>query len=506
MQNEAVRSENMQVVKEKGGYRNLCSVFIIAVLALFLFLLRYDVPLYGDDVGWLVLNDPDSSYLDNTSVEGACTLNLDYSVEMTWEKISFAYSKWDGRVISRAVMPVIRLIFSLPDGANWILFSLYIMVLLLLLLLFMMRMICGSLREGMRTPGIILLTAVLLYMVPEYSYAYMTRLIMYVFANIYVLSVILYLAFYGAIRRVFELSVDRREVNSFLTYKVLIRINLIGLLAGLTHEAYGVIFGTVLLTQLVRFWFENHLKISIRYLFMYIGYIIGFCICFFAPGNFNRAQQSHESALGTAPLIERLFNSIYIHAFVAYKIWIVPVIVLPLLVIFIVVLFRKRILTMKDILAAVLNNLEWFFGFAMSAVTWGLVTRVVNYGMLAANAVLIIGVIRVLRELWAIVEERIMVRKGTTEGMHKVLAGVTLAVVVFLVVGSYSEVVSVHGVANVWRENLRVARKVGMEEIRVPAYPEEINPRFYDLNTINGQDRYDKVACQVVYGTRVVIE
>jgi hypothetical protein len=35
-----------------------------------------------------------------------------------------------------------------------------------------------------------------------------------------------------------------------------------------------------------------------------------------------------------------------------------------------------------------------------------LVARVVNYGMLAANAILIIGVIKVLRELWILVGSR----------------------------------------------------------------------------------------------------
>ena len=262
----------------------------------------------------------------------------------------------------------------------------------------------------------------------------------------------------------------------------------------------------VLFVQLVRFWLQNRRTMSIRYLFMYVGYFTGFCICFFAPGNFNRAQQSHESALHTVSLVERLLNSIYIHAFVAYKIWIVPCIVLPFLTIFIAVLLRKKILIVKDILLAVLNNLEWFLGFAMSAVTWGLVTRVVNYGMLAANVLLIIGVIRVFRELWMLVTDRIMARDEQVERVRKVIAGVSMAAVVLLCMENYAEMLSAHKVADVWRENLRVARKVGMKEITVPAYPEDLEARFYDLNAINNQDRYDKVACQVVYGTKVVIE
>ena len=64
---------------------------------------------------------------------------------------------------------------------------------------------------------------------------------------------------------------------------------------------------------------------------------------------------------------------------------------------------------------------------------------------------------------------------------------------------------AVHQVANEWRGNLYLARKVGMEEVLMPAYPEGLDSRFYDLNAINSQGRYDKIACRIVYGTHVVI-
>lgn len=498
----------MKALKDKCLYRNLCSVFIIIVAALFLFLLRYDVPLYGDDVGGLVLNNPDNDYLDDQVVVGECELNLDYSLHAIWDKIVVSYTTWDGRVMARLVIPVIRMIFSLPDRVNWTLFSLYIMLFQLIMLLVVVNAVCGSIREGLEAPMVVLLAGVLLFYIPSYSYAYMTRLIMYTFTNIYVISVILYLWFYTAVRRVYVSSPDQQASNTGFSIRYLVGINLLGFLAGLSHEAYGVIFGMVLLTQMFRFWLQNHRRIPIRYLFMYVGYLVGFCICFFAPGNFNRAQQSHESALRTVPLIERLFNSIYIHAFVVYKIWIVPVVVLPILFVLFVVLLKKQILSVKDLLTVVTNNLEWFMGFIMSAITWGLVARVVSYGMLAANALLIIGIIRTFRELWMLVAERIMAEKkeGTTEKIQNVLAGLSVIVVIALVAGIYSDMSAVHQTANKWRDNIRVARKVGMEEIKVPAYPEGLDYRFYNLEAINNQERYDKVACQVVYDTHVVIE
>lgn len=481
-------------------YRNSCSIIMIIILAVFLFLLRYDVPLYGDDIGGLVSNNPDSTYIDGRVVEGECRLNVDYSFRMTWNRLVDSYLQWNGRVISKAVMPLVRWMFSLPDGISWMLFSLYIMAMELILLLLAVQTICGSMKSSMNAPAVVLLTAVLVYLVPSYSYAYMTRLVMYTFTNIYVISVILYLCFYILIRQKLGQTDEAPGVRS------LIGINAVGLLAGLSHEAYGVIFGAVLLTQLVRFWLEKRRKISIRYLFMYIGYLVGFCICFFAPGNFNRAAQSHESTLRTVPLIQRLANSIYIHAFVAYKVWIVPVVVLPVLMIAIVVLLKKRIFTLKEVIRTFTDNLEWFLGFAMSAVTWGLVARVVNYGLLAANVLLVIGVIRVVRAWWLNAAERVMAGEEWLERARQVLAGLSIVVVLTMIAVNYPELMTVHRTADIWREHIRLARETGIEEITVPAYPADANPKFYDVAPINDQNRYDMIAYRVVYGTRVVIE
>ena len=207
----------MQTKKENYIFRNLGSVFIIVVMALFLFLLRYDIPLYGDDVGGLVSNNPDSTYIDNRVVEGECVLNLDYSLSESWDKLCYSYIMWNGRVMTKVVTPLVRIIFSLPDGINWVLFSLYITGFLLGLLLLTVHMICGNLKEGIRNPAIILLTGTLLFYIPSYSYAYMTRLIMYTFTNIYVVSVILYLAFYGTIRRVYMRHTDLSAETGHLT-------------------------------------------------------------------------------------------------------------------------------------------------------------------------------------------------------------------------------------------------------------------------------------------------
>ncbi|MCM1124798.1 MAG: DUF6056 family protein [Eubacterium sp.] len=519
-QENAAGDENVKAAESKCLYRNFCSILIMMAIGFFLFLLRYDAPLGGDDVGGLVLNNPDSHYLDDRVVVGECELDPDYSLHTTWTRIVKLYFTWDGRIVGRFMRAAVRMIFSLPDKAGWLLFSLYITLFLLIMLLVVVSAACGSIREGLKAPAVMLLAGVLLFYIPSYSYGYMTSLIMYTFTNIYVISVILYLLLYITIRRVYArtlvLQADEamRVAQGFdkpeacLTAGKFIGINLLGLLAGLSHEAYGVIFGAVLLTQMVRFWLQNHRRISIRYLFMYVGYLVGFCICFFAPGNFNRAQQSHEAPLHTVPLLTRLFNSFYIHAFVAYKIWIVPIIVLPVLLVLFIVLLRKKVLSVKDVWAAVVNNLEWFLGFIMSAITWGLVSRVVSYGMLAANVMLIIGVIRTFHELWLLVTERIMAEKKERrmESIQNFLAGLSVLAVIFLAAGNYSDMSAAHQTAKEWRESILKARVTGAEEITVPAYPEDLDTRFYELDEINDRDKYDRAMYRVVYDTHVVIK
>ncbi len=498
---------------KKNFFCKLCSILSIAVLAVFLFLLRYDLPLYGDDIGALVANNPDSTYIDDRVVEGECTLDLDFSPKASWNRLRQSYFSWDGRVVTKLVTPLVRMIFALPDGMNWVIFAIYIAGMLFVMYLLTLWVICESIAAGMKESAIVFLTGLLLFCVPSYSYAYMSRLIMYTFTNIYVISVILYLVFYMLIRCVYERYAaiqadDGRTVQSdgqLCGTLTLIGINLSGALAGLSHEAYGVIFGVVLLTQMLRFWFNNNWKLRIRSMFLYPGYLIGFCICFFAPGNFNRAAQSHESALRTVPLFTRLFNSIYIHTYVAYKIWIFPAIVLPVLAVVLIALLYRRMLGWKEVFMAVIHNLEWYLGFAMSAVTWGIVARVMIYGMLAANVLLIIGVIRTFRELWQLAAERISASGKKNREARAVLAGMSLVAVMCLFFGYSSQILAVHRTADVWRENIGVARKMGMEEIEVPAYPEGLDHRFYDLNAMNDQRQYDRIAARVVYGTHVVL-
>lgn len=481
------------------SYKSICSIIIIFVFALFLFLLRYDIPLYGDDMGGLVVNDPDNKYIDSYVAVGECELNLDYSPSATWKSLLDAYFSWDGRVTSKLMMALVRMIFSLPDRVDWFFFSVYITVMLLLIFLLALYIIFAGIRDASKAPWIVLLVGLLIYLVPSHSYAYMNRLIMYTFTNIYVVSVVLYLLFYTLIRWTYER-------NEYPSVRVLIGINIVGLLAGFSHEAYGVIFGAVLLTQLGRFWLKNHRRISVRYLLMYMGYVVGFCICFFAPGNFNRAQQSHESALRTVSLLERMFHSFYVHAFIAYKVWIIPLVVVPVLIVAAIVLMSKKIVTIKDVVTAVLNNLEWFVGFTVSAVAWGLVARVVIYGMLAANVILIIGVIRVLRELGLVVERNMAFKEKWRRNICKVLTGLSLIGMVILIVMHYSEISSVHRVANERRENIYRARETGAETVVVPMYPSDISYKFYSLDYINGQGQYDKISYCVVYGTHILME
>lgn len=87
-------------------------------------------------------------------------------------------------------------------------------------------------------------------------------------------------------------------------------INLLGLVAGISHELIGAwflfqfIFGTFIRTHSIK-----KTLINCKYL---AGTIIGYIICFVAPGNFVRASHQHEAGLST-PIIPRMVKSFSMH-------------------------------------------------------------------------------------------------------------------------------------------------------------------------------------------------
>lgn len=482
-------------MKKAISYRYICSVILLLTVAIFLFVLRYSTPLLGDDIGGLVKNNPDS-YLDDYVSSEECTLDLDFSFTTTFGNAITSYQLWWGRMSKYLLVPLVKFIFTFPDGVNWVLFSIYITAMAMIMFLLIIKTIWSSAEEALDSPMKLLLLGLLVFYIPSYSYAYMTRILMYTFTNIYVFSLILYLWLYCLIRK----NLVRKTNPTVIS---LIGINIVGLLAGFSHEVNGVLFGIILLIQLIRYFLEQKdkkEKFQYQKFFLYIGFVIGYCGCFFAPGNFNRAGQSHESTLQSISLWNRIGNSVYIHAFIAYKLFIIPIVIIPLCLIAFVVLLKYKQLTIREIMRSVMSNIEWFLAFAASAIIWGVCPRVVNYGMLATNAILIIGAMKVLNEL----QGKISALSG--EKSRNLCTALAMFILIALIGSHYLEVSEVWGIAGEWRTAVLEARAAGLEEVIVPAYPEDLDYRFFDIQNINNQGAFDKTIYKVVYGTHILIE
>ena len=104
-----------QSVNKEYFYRKVCSLLIIAAAAFFLFFLRFDVPLYGDDVGWLVLNNPDSSYLRNIREifldenVRKCVLNTPVSVRERSNQLLYLGMQYPEKLLLRMLRVIIRI-------------------------------------------------------------------------------------------------------------------------------------------------------------------------------------------------------------------------------------------------------------------------------------------------------------------------------------------------------------------------------------------------------------
>ena len=487
---------------KKDNYVYICTGLILVFFLGLFFFIRYNSPLTGDDVGELVNEYPYDTYMDDYVPPAQMTLNMGYSPDVMWKELSFYYMRWNGRVSQYLLIPVTRMILTSANEIRWEVFAIYITTILMCMYLSILKVVFGELKKAFSSPFKVLLIGLLVFYLPTFSYAYMSRMFMYTFANIYGFAVFLYMIYCSAVKR--------RFINEdFSGVKGIVGINIIGLLAGLSMEADGVVFGTVLLAWLIRYWIKKK-KITYRCMVMYIGFLIGFCFCAFAPGLFNRARSSHEVALHTIPLVERMLKSIWIHLYIAYRSFIIPAVGIPVAILIIAFLLYKKKITFRELLIAIGNHVEWFLAFIVSALFWGLCPEVVIYGMLATNVVFVIGIFKFINEIQDIIEEKGNVEKYNLAWMRFIFMAVSLLITIGITFVKYPEIKEVAETAKIWRNEVFAAREMeeGEEEREVilPKYPENADYRFFMTDSINDQSTWDGEAYRLVYRVHILLE
>lgn len=262
----------------------ITNIIILLFLAIFIFIAGYSRPPVGDDV-LCQFKDHINYYLDSEeNVCGSqCSSIIDAAIIAKDN-----YFLWGGRLLG-FFLGSFR---SLVGDVFIAIFTSFIYLSIILLSCYIVR---KSWIEVFLHP----LDYVFLFIVTFYLNIGIGYLLMWTMISIYTLSVLLILV-YGILQDIFYKTDENR------TYVILL-YNLLGFVTGITQEIYVGLICVLLLMNFIIY------KEKRPRLFRYnIGLVLGSLICFFAPGNYNRSLQTHESELQLS-YIQRVLYNFYIH-------------------------------------------------------------------------------------------------------------------------------------------------------------------------------------------------
>lgn len=447
------------------------SIFSLCVMALFFYAVVRYRPWVGDDVlhcfdGGLffyvypdtVMNEQNLGDFFN-SFQQAFLHAKDY------------YLNWGGRVITGITDPLMVWGGKTFSGV-------VSLITFLGILLAGLRLVYKSLQQIFLHPlSVVCAGALMLFYNRAIGDAIMRTMV-----NLYGFSFLLYLM-------LINLNEDYLKQDEISKRKILV-INLLGFLAGLSHELLGVwfIFQLLLKTIIVRK--------SIKGLFIhckcFIGLFIGYSICFIAPGNFVRAGNPHEAGLNS-PIIGRLIRSITSHRVVLFEFeaigrGIFVGMLIGTVISFIFLCYKRQYKYLLWIVEMVTYIL-------VSVVLWSVVARVPARGIYVTMFYVLLILLKVIYEAEKILEER-----------HIILEALALIVMVGVLYDCCSWIPSMVEQAQN-RENLiETAAENQEKEVYVPTFSEDCNRIIFLKQDVDSQYELDWLYYKRMYGVHVKLE
>ena len=333
-------------------------VAVILFLTLMLFFVIAISEPFGDDVLFQFDNGI-SYYLDEEpSVLGERISSLSQAFDNLWHM----YLKWTGRVVgfffvvcAPLIPPVVRAFLSAA--------------ICMLIVLLSLRLVYGSFRKAVSHPvSYFLLFCALYWYKPAAFYSRMWTMI-----SVYSIPLLLCLLYYN-------LSLE--DKNWAQNRKWLIGFNILGLFTGLSHE----ILGAILIVMLGVNWLGEVFvgKKQWNTLFHHTGLGIGYLLCFFSPGNFNRIRQSHDATVASASIQARIVESISSHRQILWPEWqglqcLLLCAVAAVILSLIVSSHTSGIsATVKRFFS---QNIPYLVGGLVSLLAWGAISYAPTYGM-----------------------------------------------------------------------------------------------------------------------------
>lgn len=423
------------------------SVLILFLLGISTFVFFLYKPIIGDDV-LCQFEYSFGPYLDNKIPSGDRITTLSQVFINCFD----VYKFWMGRCLGVFLMPMITIlgkpVTSILMGSIYILFILSISLL-----------IFKDFKKIFEYP-----LALLVFILTIFYYSAAANFMtMWIMALLNILTPALYLIY------IYKLNTLYKKENSI---SKLIIFNSFGLIVGTTHEMIGVLFLLIISTRAM-YCLVNKKVTFKKIILLNVGLIIGYLVCFFAPGNFNRANQTHSTK----------FTETYFHkldlSFESHRLFIIGnsnTSLMILTVILTIAAFGLLFLIInKEWKGFIKDNFEYLIAIILSPFLWAVVPYCPKYALFGWQAVVLIVLFRLATNIPLDVNE-----------IKKYYINIFLAlIIIFLVVlnnaGWTRDMIST---TNSWNELISAAKQENRTEVVVPQYLPSNNNiyTFYNYN------------------------
>lgn len=444
------------------------STAILLCCGFVLFLTCQFRPLLGDDILDQFMYCDKFYTGDPTWVELPPKDTWETAIKDAW----YLYNNWSGRVIY-------LILIALPSLVGKAAYSMITTLTYIGIVIAGGRLEYGKMSVFFSHPVSV---SVLSSLIMLYNYS-MDYSIMWTFASIYGISFFLYLIILNITRDIVygEIVVDRKHI---------VLLNVIGFFAGLTHELLGAWY----IIQIVMIYmYKRGLKQTVTYIRLYIGLIIGYIICFFAPGNFIRASSDHDRNI-FGPFLHKLFESASQHGQCILKMQNMGIAIGVVFAILIIIsIFHNGII---EILRNDAYIAFYIISILLSWIMWSIVAYTPVYGMIGMLVYVILLGMRIIDKSGIFVKE-----KGT---IYETVLALILCILIF---GDSVPWICDFGRQTKERENLiEEAKYNGEEEVIIHKYSDRACRHIIFSEYVDNSEIYAEPAEMKYYGIKIIVE
>lgn len=441
------------------------SIILIFVISIFFWgVCRYRPPLGDDVLGQHMHSVYFYTNSDRWNAEEVILIN---SFEQILENAKEAYLLWTGRIVHLFFLPLLNV-----WGQGFT--AMTSVIIYIGITLAACRLLYGKIRNVLEHPVEI---AIMLSVLCLYNSA-VSHSIMWTMITIYSASVFLYLVILNMNEEIINRIIEKSEKRIYVAV-----FNLIGLIAGMTCELIGAWF---ILQIILRVLVKLKIKGSFKIIKYYLGLFIGYCLCFFAPGNFNRMLMPHDKEIYTSYFI-KLLRSLEQHGriltqfegfgkILMYSLSIIGCVA--------IILYIKQKKWKK-----IVGVISFFSMIILSVFLWAFVSYTPIYGLLGVLVYQLLACFYIIKE-----DDLLNIKKY-------------ISIIILICLFSDNIFWFTNFLIQIEERNIivREAIEKGEEEIKVRKL-ENADRKILFVNEIDDSNQYEKKYYQSYYGIKIIIE